>query len=36
LVNGTVSHALDYDDTHFGHVGHPSVAIMPAPLAVAE
>jgi 2-methylcitrate dehydratase PrpD len=36
LVNGTVSHALDYDDTHFGHVGHPSVAILPAALAVAE
>src|SRR5581483_3984328 len=36
LVNGTVSHALDYDDTHFGHIGHPSVAIMPAALAVAE
>ncbi len=36
LVNGTVSHALDYDDTHFAHVGHPSVAIMPAALAVAE
>ena len=36
LVNGTASHALDYDDTHFGHVGHPSVAIMPAALAVAE
>jgi len=36
LANGTVSHALDYDDTHFGHVGHPSVAIMPAALAVAE
>jgi 2-methylcitrate dehydratase PrpD len=36
LVNGTVSHALDYDDTHFGHVGHPSVAIVPAALAVAE
>ena len=36
LVNGTVSHALDYDDTHFAHVGHPSVAIMPAALAMAE
>jgi 2-methylcitrate dehydratase PrpD len=36
LANGTVSHALDYDDTHFGHVGHPSVAILPAALAVAE
>ncbi|MEL6766549.1 MAG: MmgE/PrpD family protein [Pseudomonadota bacterium] len=36
LVNGTVSHALDYDDTHFLHVGHPSVAILPAVLALAE
>ncbi len=36
LVNGTISHALDYDDTHFAHVGHPSVGIMPAALAVAE
>ncbi|NOE26123.1 MmgE/PrpD family protein [Ruegeria sp. HKCCD6157] len=36
LVNGTISHALDYDDTHFAHIGHPSVAILPATLAVAE
>lgn len=36
LANGTISHALDYDDTHFLHVGHPSVAILPAALAVAE
>lgn len=36
LVNGTVSHALDYDDTHFAHIGHPSVAVTPAALAVAE
>ena len=36
LANGTISHALDYDDTHFAHVGHPSVAILPAALAVAE
>lgn len=36
LANGTISHALDYDDTHFAHVGHPSVAIIPAALAVAE
>ena len=36
MVNGAVSHALDYDDTHFGHVGHPSVAIYPAALAVGE
>ena len=36
LLNGTVGHALDYDDTHFGFVGHPSVAVLPAALAVAE
>lgn len=36
LVNGATSHALDYDDTHFAHVGHPSVAIYPAALSVAE
>lgn len=36
LVNGTLSHALDYDDTHFAHIGHPSVAVVPAALAVAE
>ncbi|MEL7212067.1 MAG: MmgE/PrpD family protein [Pseudomonadota bacterium] len=36
LVNGTISHALDYDDTHFAHIGHPSVAVLPAALALAE
>lgn len=36
LVNGATSHALDYDDTHFAHIGHPSVAIYPAALALAE
>lgn len=36
LANGTTSHALDYDDTHFVHIGHPSVAIIPAALAIAE
>ncbi|WP_295454696.1 MmgE/PrpD family protein, partial [uncultured Pseudophaeobacter sp.] len=36
LANGTISHALDYDDTHFAHIGHPSVAVIPAALAVAE
>ena len=36
LANGTISHALDYDDTHFSYVGHPSVVIFPAALAVAE
>ncbi len=36
LANGTLSHALDYDDTHFAYVGHPSVAVFPAALAMAE
>ena len=36
LANGTISHALDYDDTHFAHVGHLSVGIMPAALAMAQ
>lgn len=36
LVNGTISHALDYDDTHFLHIGHPSVGIIPAAAAIAE
>ncbi|MEN8198244.1 MAG: MmgE/PrpD family protein [Pseudomonadota bacterium] len=36
LANGAASHALDYDDTHFAYVGHPSVAVFPAALAIAE
>ena len=36
LANGTISHALDYDDTHFAHIGHPSVAVLPAALAAGE
>lgn len=36
LVNGATSHALDYDDTHFAHVGHLSVGVYPAALAAAE
>ena len=36
LANGTISHALDYDDTHFAYLGHPSVAVFPAAFAVAQ
>lgn len=36
LVNGTASHALDYDDVHLAVPGHMSVAIIPAVLALAE
>lgn len=35
LANGAISHALDYDDTHFAHIGHTSVAVLPAALALA-
>lgn len=36
LVNGTASHALDYDDVNERMSGHPSVAVLPAVLAIAE
>ena len=36
MVNGAISHALDYDDTHFAHVGHLSVGIYPAVVATGE
>ncbi|HEY6751376.1 MAG TPA: MmgE/PrpD family protein [Rubrobacteraceae bacterium] len=36
LVNGTLAHALDYDDTHLPSVLHPSAAVVPAALAAAE
>ena len=36
LVNGTASHALDYDDVHFVLFGHPTVTVLPAVLALAE
>ncbi len=36
LINGTMGHALDYDDTHFDHIGHTSAVIMPAVLAMAQ
>ena len=36
MVNGTIGHALDYDDTHFAHIGHPSAVILPAAFAIAQ
>jgi 2-methylcitrate dehydratase PrpD len=36
LMNGTLAHALDYDDTHLPSVLHPSAAVVPAALAAAE
>jgi 2-methylcitrate dehydratase PrpD len=36
LANGAAAHALDYDDMHRMWLGHPSVALVPAVLAVAQ
>src|SRR3972149_2039288 len=36
LINGAMAHALDFDDTHIGSIGHPSAPVIPAVLAVAE
>jgi 2-methylcitrate dehydratase PrpD len=36
LVNGTLAHSLDFDDTHLPSVLHPSASSVPAVLAMAE
>jgi 2-methylcitrate dehydratase PrpD len=36
LTNGTMSHALDFDDTHKDAGIHPSVCLAPAAISVAE
>ncbi|MFR9730221.1 MmgE/PrpD family protein [Saccharopolyspora sp. MS10] len=36
LVNGTLAHSLDFDDTHLPSVLHPSASVVPAALATAE
>jgi 2-methylcitrate dehydratase PrpD len=36
LINGAMAHALDYDDVNMSSVGHPSAAILPSLLALAE
>jgi 2-methylcitrate dehydratase PrpD len=36
LLNGAAGHALDYDDVNLAMPGHPSVAILPGLLALAE
>lgn len=35
-VNGTMSHARDYDDTHDASVLHAGVSVVPAAMAAAE
>ncbi|MFE2336720.1 MmgE/PrpD family protein [Streptomyces coelicoflavus] len=36
LVNGTLAHSLDFDDTHLPSILHPTASVLPAALAVAE
>lgn len=36
LANGVAGHALDYDDTNFTMIGHPSVPVLAAALAAGE
>jgi 2-methylcitrate dehydratase PrpD len=36
LVNGTVSHALDYDDVNLTMTGHPTVPLVASLLALCE
>ncbi len=36
LINGAMSHALDYDDVNFRLGGHPTVPVAPGVLALAE
>ncbi len=36
LANGVAGHALDFDDTNFAMMGHPSVPVLSAALAAGE
>lgn len=36
LVNGTMAHALDYDDMNRSMLGHPSAVLVPAIFALGE
>src|SRR5439155_511894 len=36
LCNGTAAHALDFDDTNFTLLGHPSAPVLAAGLAAGE
>src|SRR2546430_14043815 len=33
LANGTAAHALDFDDTNFAMIGHPTAPVLSAALA---
>src|SRR5262252_9366896 len=36
LANGTAAHALDFDDTNFAMMGHPTAPVLAAALAAGE
>ena len=36
LINGSLAHSLDFDDTHAAAVVHPGATVIPAALAAAE
>lgn len=36
LANGTLAHALDFDDTAWSYIGHASAVLLPAALAIGE
>lgn len=36
LANGTMIHALDFDETNYSSIAHPSAVVLPAVLAAAE
>jgi 2-methylcitrate dehydratase PrpD len=36
LANGTSAHALDFDDTNFAMLGHPTAPVLAAALAASE
>jgi 2-methylcitrate dehydratase PrpD len=36
LLNGTLAHSLDFDDTHLPSVVHPSASVIPACIATGE
>jgi 2-methylcitrate dehydratase PrpD len=36
LVNGTMAHAIDFDETNYSTIAHPSAVLIPAAMAMAE
>lgn len=36
MVNGTLAHELDFDDTHLPAIIHPSSCVVPSAVAIAE